>query len=133
MNDVIIIILDNLDIKEIIKCELICQNYKFIIRNYYWINKQIRLTLTNINYVLNNYNFKNIRINCNLNFNLYINKLKKCHILDLSITNITDESVKELKNCHTLYLSGCENITDKSVKELKKLSCIEFKFYKNYG
>jgi Leucine-rich repeat (LRR) protein len=118
MNGVIIIILDNLDIKEIIKCELICHNYKFIIRNYYWINKQIRLKSINIDYVLNNYNFKNIKINpCRIH--LYINKLKNCHTLDLSDTNITDVSVKELKNCHTLNLYWCKNITDDSIKELK--------------
>jgi Leucine-rich repeat (LRR) protein len=118
MQDVIILILGNLNIKEIIKCELICQDYKFIIRNHYWINKKIMLASINIDYVLNNYNFKNIKINSNIDVNMYINKLKHCHTLDLTCTNIMDESVKELKNCHTLNLSGT-NITDESVKELK--------------
>jgi hypothetical protein len=119
MNDAITIILDNLNIKEIIKCVLICHNYKFIIQNHHWINKTIKLTSANINYVMNNYNFKNIKIyNCDVD--LYINKLKNCHTLDLSCTNITNESVKELKNCHTLNLSFCNKITDESVKELKK-------------
>jgi hypothetical protein len=137
MNDAITIILNNLNIKEIIKCVLICHNYKFIIQNHHWINKTIKLTSANINYVMNNYNFKNIKIyNCDVD--LYINKLKNCHTLDLSVkelknchtlnlsfcNKITDESVKELKNCHTLYLSHT-NITDESVKELKNCHTLD--------
>jgi hypothetical protein len=119
MNDVIILILENLNIKEIIKCELICHDYKIIIRNHHWINKQF-IIYDNIDFVLNTYNFKNIKIcyNLNIDVNLYINKLKHCHTLNLRDTTITDESVKELKHCHTLNLSGT-NITDESVKELK--------------
>jgi hypothetical protein len=150
MADIIIMILNFLDIKKIIKCELICHDYKFIIQNHHWVNKQIYLKINNIDYVLNNYNFKNIKISYyyRIDVNLYIHKLKNCHTLDLSNTKITheiikelkhchtlylnrakitDESVKELKNCHTLYLSWTE-LTDESVKELKKLSYIRFKW-----
>jgi hypothetical protein len=118
MEDVIILILDNLNSKEIIKCELISHCYKVIIRKHHWINKQFYLWKY-IDHVLTNYNFKNIMINSRYSdVNRYIYNLKNCHTLDLRYTNITNESVKELKNCHTLNLSWT-NITDKSVKELK--------------
>ena len=52
--------------------------------------------------------------------------LCKRNTLDLSGTKITDESVKELKNCHTLVLSWTK-ITDESVKELRLSGCIVHK------
>ena len=38
--------------------------------------------------------------------------------------DVTDKEVKELKNCHTIYLFGCKNITDECIKELKENGCI---------
>ena len=52
-----------------------------------------------------------------------VKELKNCHILYLSGTNVTDESVKELKNCHELYLYKTK-ITDTIVKELRNNGCI---------
>ena len=34
---------------------------------------------------------------------------------DFSFSNITDDIVKELRGCHTLYLSYCQKITDETV------------------
>ena len=48
--------------QEIIKYELICKDYNFIIHNHHWINKKIMLTPKNINYVLNNYNNEKINM-----------------------------------------------------------------------
>ena len=46
-----------------------------------------------------------------------VKMLGNCHTLDLSCTDITDESVKMLGNCHTLHLRWT-NITDESAKML---------------
>jgi hypothetical protein len=43
MEDVIILILNRLKTKEIIKCELICHYFKIIIRKHHWIDKSFFL------------------------------------------------------------------------------------------
>ena len=52
--------------------------------------------------------------------NTSIKKLKNCHTLNLShCSNIRDIGIKELKKCHTLNLSHCIFITDIGIKKLK--------------
>ena len=59
-----------------------------------------------------------VRINKNINNVNHIVTTYKFIKYDFSYSQITDESVKLLGNCHTLYLYGCTNITDESVKLL---------------
>ena len=105
------------NIKFVVGLEVLSKHYKKIIRYYGWhIQVNIRNDIV-FERIVNNYNFKNLKISSRCDINLFINKLKNCHTLDLQNTNITDESVKLLGNCHTLNLSYT-NITDESVKLL---------------
>lgn len=69
-------------------------------------------------------NIKGNNINNSLNM---LCELKNLHSLDLSgIKGATDDVIRgvcSLKKLHTLHINHCENITDKSVKYLKN-SCI---------
>jgi len=84
-----------MDLQELIKLEQLSKYHRDIIRSYPWDHLMVRL----------------------MNKTLYVLKMYKFMKLDLSFTDVTDESVKELKNCHTLNL-GWTKVTDKSVKEL---------------
>ena len=109
-------------IKEIIQLELLSKNHQYIIRNNNWF-KEVRVKNDSVlEHILTNYKFKWLHIFSNCDVNKFIKELKNCHTLYLSWTNITDASVKELKNCHTLYLRGT-NITDKCINKLRSYGC----------
>src|SRR5579862_7403902 len=75
-------------------------------RNHGWKDRAIFVDNSNVSTIVKNYNFKYLKISRNLMFTSdIVFYLGKCHTLDLYRTNITDESIKELKNCHTLNLS----------------------------
>src|SRR5438552_9853584 len=104
--------------KKILQLELLSSFHSKLIRNHGWTKYVYVPNDILMNHIINNYRFKNLASNSNIDVNKYIMGLKNCHILDLSYTNITDASVRELKNCHTLDLRWT-NITDASVRELK--------------
>ena len=47
-DDVIILILNLLDKKEIIESELVCKQFKNVIRNHHWLNNQFYVEDLNI-------------------------------------------------------------------------------------
>ena len=98
-DEIFILILEKLDnIKQIIQLELLSKHYQKVIRNHGW---NIQLYIKNdtvFEYIVNNYNFKNLKINHNCNANKLIDKIKNCHTLNLCYTNITDETVAKLRS-----------------------------------
>ena len=124
-NDTFILVLEKTNnIKFVIGLEVLSKHCQKIIRNHNW-NMQVEIKNNIVlEHVIDNYNFKNLKISRKCDINSFIDKLKNCHTLHLSGTNITDESVKLLGNCHTLDLSYCKKITDESVKLLRSSGCI---------
>src|ERR1700722_2207010 len=97
-SEIVLIIFNFLSIQDLIKIELICHKFNKIVKNNNWENITIKSKdIENIKHIITNYNFVNY---------------------DFSESNITDENVKMLGNCHTLNLSGCKKITDESIKML---------------
>jgi hypothetical protein len=107
MEDIWPLILENLhNIREIIRKSLVNKLLLQIVKQHNWY---IYVYIPNnrlLEYVLNNYHFKKLAISLYCDVNKFINKLTHCHTLDLSNTNITDESVKKLIHCTKLYLFG---------------------------
>ena len=102
-------------------------NIQQINKYYYHLIKKVRLgnhiiklqQIPNIIYVVNNYQFMKYDFSCTQITDESVKFLGNCHTLNLcSCKNITDESVKLLGNCHTLDLTYCNQITDESVKLL---------------
>ena len=85
-----------MNLRELIKLEQLSKYHRDIIRSYPWNHLIVRLR----------------------DRTLYVLKMYKFMKLDLSYTDVTDESVKELKNCHTLNL-GWTNVTDECRKYLQ--------------
>ena len=119
--DIIILILNNLQLKDILISSQINKEYNTIVKKHKWNHLIIRIKINNLINVLNTFNF----INYDLSYTNITDEIVKYlsnsnyHTLNLSwCQNITDDSVKLLSNCHTLDLSNCCNITDESVKLL---------------
>ena len=71
------------DVEEIIKLATVSKLFMLSIRKHNWyfcVNIKNDIILE---YVLNNYNFKNLRINKTCNVNNFIEKLINCHTLNL--------------------------------------------------
>src|SRR5947209_320992 len=101
--EILVIIFNNLTLKELLTIESMSSYYKKIIRTNKWIKPCVVIRNDEtLSHVLNNYKFGNLSVEPECNVNIFIHKLKNCHSLDLSWTNITDENIIELKNCHTL-------------------------------
>ena len=93
-----------------------------IIRKVKWDHFNVRLSnVEKIKLVIENYNFTKYDFSYTKITDNIVKELKNCHTLDLSHCRITDASVKELKNCHTLDLNDCQGITDSMKEKLKKL------------
>ena len=117
------------DVKEIIKLTTVSKLFMKTIKNHYWyfcVNVKNDIVLE---YVLDNYKFKNLKINMKCNVNRFIEKLINCHTLDLSYTKVTDASVEKLINCHTLNLRET-NITDASVEKLINCHSLDLRYTK---
>ena len=115
---------------------LICQEYKYynnnifkfqlisisnnnIIKTDNFYNAEIYVKNDEaLDYIFNNYNFKNLMIDSECDANKYIDKLKKCYKLDLTQSLISNSNIKKLKKCHTLNLSFT-SITDETARKLK--------------
>lgn len=119
----------HLKIKHLIKLERLSKYHKNIIREHPW--NQFIITIVNRNvYVLNMYNFMQINIWMDVNMTVDVTKiLNRCHTLNLSFTNVTDECLKNLKNCRELNLVGCDYVTDIGVKELKHCHILHISNY----
>ena len=106
ITDICTSVFESLDrMNHIIRLELLSMFHMKIIRNHNW-NKYIFIrTNSMMIHIINNYKFRNLDIGSCVDINMYVDKLKNCHTLDLSHTNISDTSIIELKNCHTLDLS----------------------------
>src|SRR3984885_14938426 len=115
---IIMDILLYLPLKKLIEMEQLSTLYRDIIRK----NNLSHLTIIlkrvkNIKYVIKHYNFIKYDFNNSNITDKSVKLLRNCHTLDLSWCNkITDESVKLLGNCHKLNLSHCDQITDENVK-----------------
>src|SRR5579863_6250172 len=98
--DLFVLVCEQLEtMKEIVRLELLSSHHQKIIRNHGWMKILGVLNDTRMEYIIKNYRFKNLNIYSWVNVNYYATELKNCQILDLSGTNITDESVRELKKC----------------------------------
>src|SRR5579863_10351023 len=116
--DIFVLICEQLGtIKNILQLELLSKYHQRIIRNHGWMIKLRVKNDTILEHIIKNYRFRNLSIFPHVNINRFVKELKNCHTLYLSNTNITDASVRELKNCHTLDLSYTK-VTDASIKEL---------------
>src|SRR3984885_10721176 len=108
---IIIDILSYLPLKKLIEMEQLNTLYRDIIRK----NNLSYLTITLSRIENIKYDFHNSMIT-----DESVKLLRNCHTLNFSgCRQITDKSVKLLGNCHTLNFSDCK-ITDKSVKFLGK-------------
>ena len=120
-NDIFFEIFRYLELKELVKMELLNKQIKKLIRATKWTHIMVDLSknkFIHFDYIIDNYQF----VKFDLSFTPIkdLRKLKNCHTLNLSGCNqITNDGVKELRNCHTLDLSGCDQITDIGAKELK--------------
>ncbi len=106
--------------KQLFDLQLVSKSFLDLVRNCHWIHTEVYLKNDSVcSFVLNHFKFRNLMFDRWCNVNSFIGIIKNCHTLRLAWTNITNESVIELKNCHTLYIHHCKKIADKSVKELK--------------
>jgi hypothetical protein len=110
-HDILVIIFDCLPLKNLIKLELVCKNFKNIIRSHKW-NIQIRLyDMNKIKFVINNYNFVNYDLSYSFIDDDIVKKLGHCHTLDLSwCFLLTKKSIKYIDNCKKIKLDYCPNI-----------------------
>ena len=92
----LLMIADLNDAKETIKITIVSKLFMRSIKNHNWYFCVKIKNDIDLEYVLNNYKFKNLVINKKCEVNKFIDKLAKCHTLDLYRTNITDASVKLL-------------------------------------
>lgn len=118
-DDIFFAICQYLNLKQIVKLEQLSKRHQHLIRNYPWMHITANLN-NNTLFVLERYHFKKWNLSeTNVDDDM-IKKLKDSYFLNLSYCKkITDDGVKELKNCHTLHLHDT-NISDVSVQELTK-------------
>src|SRR5947208_1072527 len=80
-------------INQILNLRTISKYFLFIIHNISLINVQIFLKSDDIcRYVLNMFKFKNLHLSNAYDVNSFIDKLRNCHTVNLSMTNVSDES-----------------------------------------
>ena len=100
------LILNECNLSDLFSFGLVSKQYLYITKNIKYYKKLIKpKNYDNLMYILYNYKIK---------------------MFDLSGLKITDESVKFLGTCHTLYLN-LTKITDESVKWLESQECCVFK------
>ena len=120
--DVLLHIFEYLDnYKKIVESTVLSKSISSVVKFHNWYIPANIDTIDNLNYILNNFKFKNLNIrNCStLITDNDAEKLGNCYSLDLSFCyKITDKSVEKLGNCRILNLSFCYQITDESVEKL---------------
>ncbi len=101
--DLFFTICDYLNLKQIVTYELISKHHYKMIRQHVW-NHPLKINQNDLLLILiNRYQLKNLDLSYSDVTDESI-KYLTCHTLNLSNTKVTDESVKLLK-CHTLDLS----------------------------
>jgi len=106
-----------MNLQELIKLEQLSKYHRDIIRSYPWDHLMVKLMDKTL-YVLKIYKFMKLDLSETHVTDKSVKELKNCHTLNLSYTKVTDESVKKLKNCHTLYFWNTK-VTHKCKKYLQ--------------
>ena len=109
-------------LRDLLNFRLVNKYYSDFVRKNQW-NHLIIKSKSNIyiNNIIKTFSFVNYDFSYTDITDESVKMLGNCHTLNLCYTKITDESVKMLGNCHTLDLSHTK-ITDESVKMLGQLS-----------
>ena len=102
LDDIFQQICQELTTKELIKMRQLSKHHKKLVSEMPWYERVYVKNEKILRHIIDNYKFLNLVL----------------------FRNVTDEHVKELKNCHTLDLHDCYNITDGCIKELKENGCI---------
>ena len=113
-------ILKYLPLAQLLKVTEVNKYLCHLIRSTKWDHLIVKLSeICKIKSVIKNFNFLKYDFSESNITDDIVKELRGCHTLYLSdCDRITDESVKELRGCHTLNLDYCKKITDESVKEL---------------
>ena len=102
-------IFKELSLTDLLKMEIQNKYFRDLIQNTKWDHFMVKLqSINKIKIVIKKYNFMKY---------------------DFSNSLITDEIVKELRNCHTLNLNDCNKITDESVKELRNCHTLDLSYF----
>jgi hypothetical protein len=127
IDDIFILICNEMGtLKNMVKLQLLSQRHKYIIRTEKFHNQQIIINNNALaDYLLFNYNFKNIKITYNVTeIAKYKYVLKNCYNLDVGcVSNVDDNIVQYFGNCNKLNLEQT-TITDKSIKYLEKCNYV---------
>ena len=110
VDDIFIEVCKYFDLKELLRLQLLSKYKSELIRKTRWNHTDVKL------YNTDGIDDKIIYLATNFNFMRY--NLSYCY-------RITDEAVKMLGNCHTLYLSECNMITDEAVKMLVNCNALD--------
>jgi len=139
--DIFVLVCTKIPFRQLIKLKLISKMHQNIIANNDWIHNPVYIRDNYVlKYILDNYQFKNLDISqfCDANVNIYIDKLKECHTLQIPNSNMTPDNIKKLNGCHSLDLRQT-NITDETIKKFKycyklclSLNNITNKYIKNF-
>ena len=131
LDDIFWQICQELTTEELKKMRRLSKHHNKIVSEMSWYKKVYVENETILRHIIDNYKFLNLNLYQNIT-DEGVKELKNCHILDLRYCQkITDSSIKELKNCHTLDLSHCQNITWK-YQRIKKMSYIIFMEYERH-
>src|SRR5579863_9872217 len=95
ITDIFILVCEQLEtIRDIIRLELLSSHHQRIIRSHNWMKMLYVHNDSEMEYIVKNYRFRNLRISRRVSINLFIKELKNCHILYLSCTSVTDASIR---------------------------------------
>src|SRR5438876_686069 len=104
-------------LKDIIHLSQSSKELQFLCKSYEWTHICVFLEKHNYEFLIHNFNFKNIELGC------YVKLSKKeaiilgnCDSLNLSVCKTINIIFKFLTNCKSLNLSYCYHLTDKNVK-----------------
>src|SRR5436190_624111 len=122
MEDILLLIGSFLPIKNLLCFASISKPILSLIKNNSWYQPvKLKNTLP-----LNYYQFKNVDLSNTNVTDESVSHLTQLHTLDLSDTIVTDESVRYLTQLHTLDLRGTQ-VTDESVCYLTRLHTLNLK------
>src|SRR5579863_3782782 len=93
ITDIFILVCEQLEtIRDIIQLELLSSHHQRIIRSHNWMKMLYVHNDSEMEHIIKNYRLKNLSICPMVDINLFIRELKNCHTLYLSHTNVTDAS-----------------------------------------
>ena len=125
IDDLFVQICKHIDnVNNLLQLELLSIYHKNIIRRTTWYHIIVKLKSELMLQQMMSYHiFLNLDLSHTNVTDESVSKLINCHTLNLSCTKVTDESVSKLINCHTLNLYGT-NVTDECITNLRKLNVI---------